>query len=75
MSDYTPEERMAARIAFEILKNAEDGIKLFTVNKYYPKGGDAFGYGFRVTLGGMSAFCVVLILASWLTDVVKWVFQ
>lgn len=65
---------MAARVALEILKGAEDGTKLFTVNKHYPTGGEAFGYGFRVTLGGLSAFCVVLIMASWLTDLVEWVF-
>ena len=64
MSEQTAEDRIAAQIAVEILDRADEGTRLFTLNKYFPRGRDAFSFGFHLTLGGIVAFSLVLVIAN-----------
>jgi hypothetical protein len=52
----------AARIADEILKKADDGTKLFTIHKRYPRRGQAVSFGFYFGCGIAFAvsFCIAI---------------
>jgi hypothetical protein len=61
--------RDIASLAVQILENAEDGHKLFSMTNNYPRGVKAVEYGFLFTCGCVFAICSAIGmggLLSWL---------
>lgn len=60
-----PTEADAMRLlAIELMKVAkEDGSNLFTINRHYPEGRAAFGFGFCATVGAIYALSVSALVA------------
>jgi len=63
MSDLSDDDakalKFAAQVAVKILELAEDGTKLFTIHRHYPKGFDAVSYGFGFGFGFSFSVCAV----------------
>lgn len=68
------DEKMAAMIAVQILDRVDDGQKLFTLHRHWPKNSQAISYGFYFTLGGIFAVCGASVVGSLIHAAIKAVF-